>query len=75
MTDIRRAAHDALRHTLDLAQALQEAAAFPLAYTDGDREVLAKRLRDVQTACAPLVHVRSVVTVHPSRPPEPPRAA
>ncbi len=58
MRNTKEDAHDALRHTLDLAQCLQEATRFPLSVTDGDREVLAHRLKCINDACAPLLRMQ-----------------
>lgn len=56
----RPVAHAALRYSLDLAQALSEAGSFPGAFSNSDREVLAKRLRDVNSACAPLLRLSPI---------------
>ena len=48
----REAAHEALRHTFDLAAALNEAACFPGVVTASDKEVLTYRLRCLVQACS-----------------------
>jgi len=63
----RPQAHDAIRDALDLIGLLNQMAAFPNAVTDGDREVMAYRLRCLNNACAPLLRM-SVVTVRAQTP-------
>lgn len=60
------AAFDALRDNLELGLLLQEFARFPDNATAGDREVIAHRLRNLNSACAPLLRIPTVM-VKPTR--------
>ncbi|MGH8596003.1 MAG: hypothetical protein ACREXT_05030 [Gammaproteobacteria bacterium] len=60
-------AHAATRDCIDVLSALAEMTAHPNAITESDREVLAYRLRALNSSCAPLVR-SSVVTVRPTNP-------
>lgn len=60
---LRRAADDANRELFELGKLINEAGAFPLSYTDSDRQVMAQhRFNVLRRSMAPLMPVRVVET-------------